>query len=540
MTILGWDIGGVNTKLARIANGVVRAAMSRPFEVQRSPGALVALLQELAAELDAPPDAHHALTMTAELSQMFRTKRDGVSFVLGAMQAAFPHSDVRVFTVNGWFVDVARGLNEPLSVAAANWAATAAMVAVVHRDALLVDIGTTTTDIIPIVSGRVAAQGRTDPERLASGELVYTGAVRTPVEAITSQVPFHGCHAGVSAEAFALAGDVHVWRGRLAPEDYNVPTPDGRPVTREFVRERLARVVCADREMLDDNAITAIAEAVASSQVARVADAIRGVLARRSALRTAVVTGVGAFIAEQAARAVGLDVVPLAGELGDAAARCAPAAAVGLLLEADLARSAVEVVVKIGGRLLAFPDHLERALQAVSLIARDVRVLIVPGGGLFADTVRDVDRRIGLSDDAAHWMAVLAMDQYAHVLAARLGDAVLVDSHDAIANALAGSRLPVLAPSRWLRAADPLPHSWDVTSDSVAAWVAGAVGAQQLVLMKPPRSGPDNARATATPLVDPYFERARSGNLDVTIVTADQLDASDFIATIMRLRATVR
>jgi uncharacterized hydantoinase/oxoprolinase family protein len=86
---------------------------------------------------------------------------------------------------------------------------------------------------------------------------VYTGAVRTPVEVITSHVPRNGRTTGVSAEAFALAGDVHVWRGQLTAEDYSAPTPDGRPATREFVRERLARIVCADREMLDDTAISA-------------------------------------------------------------------------------------------------------------------------------------------------------------------------------------------------------------------------------------------------------------------------------------------
>ena len=93
--------------------------------------------------------------------------------------------------------------------------------------------------------------------------------------------------------------------------------------------------------------------------------------------------------------------------------------------------------------------------------------------------------RLGLSPDAAHWMAILAMDQYAHVLAERIGGAVLVEEHGAIAGVLARGRVAVLAPSRWLRAADVLPHSWDATSDSVAAFVAGALDAERLVLVKP-------------------------------------------------------
>jgi aspartokinase-like uncharacterized kinase len=182
---------------------------------------------------------------------------------------------------------------------------------------------------------------------------------------------------------------------------------------------------------------------------------------------------------------------------------------------------------------LEFPEDLDRTLATISLVAREARVLIVPGGGPFANAVREVDERVGLSDDAAHWMAVLGIDQYAQLLASRLDLAVLVDGAEAIGRALNSAHLPVLAPSSWLRSADPLPHSWEVTSDSIAAWVAGEVGAQQLVLIKPPGAvGPE--------LVDPHFERARPAGIDVTVVAADQLDASDLIAAIMRLRATVR
>src|SRR5258708_22250709 len=123
---------------------------------------------------------------------MFRTKREGVAFVVDAVTAAFPSSRVRVFAVDGRFVDPDEARANPLAVAAANWSATATFVAREHPDALLIDIGTTTTDIIPIVGGIVAAKGRTDPERLASGELVYTGALRTPVEAIAGHVPLGG------------------------------------------------------------------------------------------------------------------------------------------------------------------------------------------------------------------------------------------------------------------------------------------------------------------------------------------------------------
>ena len=337
--VIGWDIGGVNTKVARVDGGRVLDAVSRPFELQRSPASLALLLQALAAEIGAPSPARHAVTMTAELSQMFRTKREGVAFVLDAVETAFAGAEIGVFAVDGAFVTADEARRQPMRVAAANWAATAHAVAAARPDCLLIDVGTTTTDIIPIANGRVVASGLTDPARLASGELVYTGALRTPVEAMVHEVPYGDGVAGVSAEGFALAGDVHVWRGSLGARDYTVPTPDGRAVTREFCGERLARVICADRELLDDEGTTRLADAVARAQVSRVTAAIGRVIRPHPSLGTAVVTGLGAFIAEDAARAAGLEVRRLSAELGDAAARCAPAAAVALLLERETVRT---------------------------------------------------------------------------------------------------------------------------------------------------------------------------------------------------------
>src|SRR5688572_9245873 len=186
---LGWDIGGVNTKVARVAGGRVVAVRSSPFELQRDPGALVPLLRSLATDVGITAGDVHAVTMTAELSQMFRTKRDGVAFVLDAVEAAFPADVVRVYAVDGRFLSTQDARSEPLAVAAANWAATTRVVARHVPEALLLDIGTTTTDIVPIVGGVLRAHGWTDPDRLASGELVYSGAVRTPVEAMASRVP---------------------------------------------------------------------------------------------------------------------------------------------------------------------------------------------------------------------------------------------------------------------------------------------------------------------------------------------------------------
>ncbi len=135
----------------------------------------------------------------------------------------------------------------------------------------------------------------------------------------------------MSAEAFALSGDVHLWNRDLAAVDYQCATPDGRPVTREFTRERLARVVCADRELLDDHSIDRIAAHVADAQVARTAAALERTRAQTSAGVPIVTAGLGAFIADRAAQRIGARRVRIAVALGADAARVAPAAAVALL-----------------------------------------------------------------------------------------------------------------------------------------------------------------------------------------------------------------
>jgi hypothetical protein len=338
--VLGWDIGGVNIKVVQVDRRDGRApelaSVSAPFEIQRNPAALSGTLLALAGSLGRVDGWPHAVTMTAELSQAFRTKREGVGFVLDALAAAFPSDAIRVYTVEGRFVAPEEARARPLEVGASNWVATATLVAREAPDAILLDIGTTSTDIIPIISGHVAARGRTDPARLITGELVYTGAVRTPVEALVREVPLWDGRAGVSAEGFATVGDAHVWLGSLAPRDYTAPTADGRPVTRELAGERLARVVCGDREMLDEATIDRIARAVVETQVELVAAGVRRVASRFPGCRSAVVTGLGDFIAAEAARRTGLEVRPLAERLG-AAARVAPAAAVGWLLADELA-----------------------------------------------------------------------------------------------------------------------------------------------------------------------------------------------------------
>ena len=140
-------------------------------------------------------------------------------------------------------------------------------------------------------------------------------------------------------------------------------------------------------------------------------------------------------------------------------------------------------VVKVGGSLSHGP-HLPTLCQALGRLARRHPLLIVPGGAAFADTVRGAADRYTLSDTAAHWMAILGMDQYGYLLADLIPGAIA--AHDlAAAGAAAGAgQAAVLLPFTLLRHDDPLPHSWTVTSDAIAAWLCGSVGAALLTLLK--------------------------------------------------------
>lgn len=167
----------------------------------------------------------------------------------------------------------------------------------------------------------------------------------------------------------------------------------------------------------------------------------------------------------------------------------------------------VHTVIKVGGGLLRDPTGFERVVAALGAVERGHRILVVPGGGPFANAVREFDRRIPIGPDTAHWMAILGMEQYAHALAQRIARATLVENKSEIAAAIGAEQIPVLAPFRWLRAMDPLPHSWDVTSDSIAAWIADAVGARRLVLIKPAAGEPG---VSSMPISCAHCSRASS------------------------------
>jgi probable H4MPT-linked C1 transfer pathway protein len=326
---LGLDIGGANLKAA---DGL-RFAVSRPFPLWQRPGELA---NELADLLAASPAAERlAVTITGELADCFATKAEGVAAICQAVVEAASGRDVRVYGVDGEFVSPEQAIAQPLTVAAANWHALARFAGRIAPSgrALLVDVGSTTTDLILLEDGRPAARGQTDPDRLVSGELVYTGVQRTPVCALSPALPWGERVCPVAAELFATTWDAYLMLGDAPEEPDNRQTADGRPATREFARDRLARMICADRTLFSEHDAERAAAAITAAQLSKLGIAVRQAVGRAGSPTTVIVAGQGEFLARRLVQKLGWPaaVISLSERLGPRVSQCAPAHAVAVL-----------------------------------------------------------------------------------------------------------------------------------------------------------------------------------------------------------------
>jgi len=143
----------------------------------------------------------------------------------------------------------------------------------------------------------------------------------------------------------------------------------------------------------------------------------------------------------------------------------------------------MDAPLKIGGSLSEEPVKLRALCRELSEMARTHRVTVVPGGGRFADSVRKLDERFNLQATVAHNMAILAMDQYGMFLSSITPGSRTTRTLDGARQHSEAGLVPILLPSRLMSRADPLPHSWEVTSDSITAYIAGELRSEKLVLV---------------------------------------------------------
>ncbi|NJD76005.1 MAG: H4MPT-linked C1 transfer pathway protein [Candidatus Methanoperedens sp.] len=313
--ILGIDIGGANTKVASPDGSIVELHYLPLWKESKLPEVLIDIGKRLEPECV-------GVVITGELADCFPDKEAGLSYIIDAVNNAF----------NGaWFLDSSGAFTKEKkrSIAAANWMASALLVGAEYRDSIFVDIGSTTTDIIPIINGEPRA-GKTDFERLRRGELVYSGVLRTNIASILYTAVLEGGTSRISSELFAITADAYLVLGMIGPEDYTCDTPDGAGKTVLDARRRLARVVCADLTEITESDIVSIAKQVMEKQVTDIAAGIRDV-ARQHEPGLIVACGLGEFLAKKAACELGLEIILVSEKYGQDISKVFPAYAVARL-----------------------------------------------------------------------------------------------------------------------------------------------------------------------------------------------------------------
>lgn len=278
MRVLGLDIGGVHIKYA-LANKKSHLPKPQkiPFEIFRDPEKLITILKKIRGEVN--PDAI-ALTMTGELSDIFASRKEGVRFIINCVTGVFKRLPVKVLDIDGNFISTSKAIKQWERVASANWMATARWVASHKDNCIVVDIGSTTTDIIPIKSGKVAAIGKNDFDRLKTGELLYMGYLRTNSAMVCSEIRLDGVMVKACPEYFSIVGDAHLYQGDITAKYYTCPTPDGGPKTKRGAAIRLARLVLSDPKTLGEAGVESIAKQISEALIESIAQSIDGYINR--------------------------------------------------------------------------------------------------------------------------------------------------------------------------------------------------------------------------------------------------------------------
>jgi len=335
--VLALDIGGANIKAAD-GQGWTHA---EPFAMWRESSRLAAALERIVR--DAAP-ARVIATMTGEIADCFADRPEGVGFIVRGLTTACVAGGCPppgVYRVDGRIVSPAEAVADPLAVAASNWHAVARLAASLapRPRAFLVDVGSTTTDIVPLVGGRPDPVAGDDPGRMLTGELVYTGIERTPVAALVRSLPYRGLRRPVASERFADSRDAWLLAGGLAEDPGSRDTADGSAFTIDAARVRLARTMLLDPSEVSPADAAAAAEHVVAAQTRLVARALVRVALRRGWVPEAVViSGHGTPLVDRALAKSGWrpEVLSLPAVVGEAVSRCAPAHALAMIARGDL------------------------------------------------------------------------------------------------------------------------------------------------------------------------------------------------------------
>ena len=335
MKIAGFDIGGANTDVALVdfdeSGNIILVETDfvyLPMWIKKDElkEALKYLLGSSVDELDAV-----GISMTAELVDAYKTKKEGVLDI--AKKSVDSFSVPVGFVGLDGIMEISRVFEEPMNVAAANWIATVPIASKIHSNCILIDTGSTTTDIIPIKNGKECAKGRSDLERLKTGELIYSGTLRTNVAALVEKVPLDGTMVRIASELFAVTADIQIILGNISKEEYTCDTMDGSGKSIEDCMRRISRVICGDMDVLKPDEIKAIADYIYSEQVKRISEALLEV-SKRNNISKVVTTGLGMdVLGAKACELAGLEYTGMDKILKKEDCVVAPAVGTAILME---------------------------------------------------------------------------------------------------------------------------------------------------------------------------------------------------------------
>ena len=336
--VLGWDIGGAHLKVAAVdGNGKVVRVLCTPCPLwqglDRLDHAIAAALRRM------PAAALHAVTMTGELADVFRNRAHGVQSIIARLAMQVPHAITGIYALNAGFLPPHLAARKTALVASANWAASAQYVAGLVPEGLLVDIGSTTTDVVAFREGRLCIRGLTDADRLASEELVYTGVVRTPIMAVTRHIAFNGQRIGTMAEHFATTSDVYRLTGQLPKGADLLAAADNRGKSLRDSARRIARMIGRDLDSAPLAQWQRCARSLAKLQSEQIENACKRQRSRANlgAEARIIGAGTGRFLAKQLAKRMRMrylefhSLINVAPAAAGRASDCAPAVAVALL-----------------------------------------------------------------------------------------------------------------------------------------------------------------------------------------------------------------
>jgi len=243
--IFGWDIGGAHLKLA-IKETCLTHVQQYVCPIWQGMDKLEKILQHITQEFPVVQQAQHHITMTAELADIFPDRETGIQQIHECISRYLPIENIYYFTGDALIQGALINPQHYQAIASANWLATTCHISQYHAEGLVIDVGSTTTDIIPFFAGEPAHRGYTDQERLYTGELVYTGITRTALMSLTDKAPWAGQWLPLMAEHFATTADIYRLTEQL-PSDVDLhPAADNGEKTLLGSARRLARLLAND------------------------------------------------------------------------------------------------------------------------------------------------------------------------------------------------------------------------------------------------------------------------------------------------------